>query len=259
MTTGSEFAGRTALITGSARGLGKATALMLADQGANLVINARTSKDLVDSTVAEVRSLGANAIGVMADVTNPDDVETLARQVTREFGGVDLLVNNIGFRPTGRILDLSFDDWVQVVGVKLNSTFLCSRAFLPGMIERRYGRIVNVSGIDAFWGNAKKLHVGTANYALVGLTRGLAIECASYGITVNTIVPGAFDTERHDPEWYAGRDFAELARKIPMQRMGKPRELAAVCRFLLHEDASYVTGQTIHVNGGAYPAQMRQK
>jgi 3-oxoacyl-[acyl-carrier protein] reductase len=255
---GSEFLGRTAVITGSARGLGKATALKLAEQGAALVINARSSRELVDETVREIRAIGAKAIGVLADVTNPEDVELLAARAREEFGHVDLLVNNVGLRPIGRILDLSFEDWKSVVSFKLDSAFLCCQAFIPDMKAQRYGRIVNVSGIDAFWGNAKKLHVGTSNFALVGLSRGLAIESAEYGITVNTLVPGSFDTQRANPDWYAGRDFEELMTHIPMRRQGKPSELAAVCRFLLHEDAGYITGQTIHVNGGAYPSQPRQ-
>lgn len=251
----SNFTGKTAVITGSARGFGRCLSMMLASEGANVVINAKSSADLVDSTVDEIRSLGGAAIGVLADISQPESVDQLAGTVIEEFGHVDILVNCAGIRPLGSILEVDMADWHSVLDVKLTGALLCSQAFIPGMVAGGFGRIVNVAGIDAFWGNARKVHVGTANYGLIGFTRSLAMKLASSGITVNAVVPGAFDTERSHPEWYAGDDFEEIARRIPMQRLGRPEELAAVCRFLVHDDASYVTGQTIHVNGGAYPTR----
>jgi 3-oxoacyl-[acyl-carrier protein] reductase len=252
----SDFGGKTAVVTGSASGLGRILSLMLAAGGANIVINARKSQDLLDATVTEARSQGANAIGVLADVSKPEQVDFLARETVNAFGRVDILVNNAGIRPLGSILNLTFEDWLDIIGVKVNGAFLCSQQFLPLMVENGYGRIINISGIDGFWGNARKTHVGTANMGLIGLTRALAVEFAPHGITVNAVVPGAFDTERpHGDQWYGGRDFSALAKRIPMGRLGRPEELAAVCRFLVHEEASYITGQTIHVNGGAYPTR----
>jgi 3-oxoacyl-[acyl-carrier protein] reductase len=252
----SSFAGRTALVTGSAAGLGKTLSIQLAQRGANVIINARSSQDLVDKTVAEIRDFGGVALGVLADVSKEKDVESLSDQALEAFGRVDILVNNAGIRPTGRVLELELDQWHEVLGVKLDGAFMTCRAFLPGMIEQEYGRIVNISGIDAFWGNERKLHVGVANYGLIGLTRGLAVQYASTGITVNAVVPGSFDTHRrHADDWYADHRFDRLISHIPAARQGQPEELAAVCRFLVSDEASYVTGQTVHVNGGIYPTQ----
>lgn len=254
-----DFKGKTALVTGSARGLGQVLSVMLAEGGANVVINARTSKDSVNSTVSQIKNFGGSAIGVLADISTPEGVDHIARETFNAFGSVDILVNNAGLRPLGSILELSYADWIDVIGVKLNGAFLCCQKFLPGMIENGYGRIVNISGIDAFWGNARKTHVGTANMGLIGLTRGLAVEFAPHGITVNAVCPGAFDTERPQADsWYGGRDFSALIKRIPVGRMGRPEELAAMCRFLVHDEASYITGQTIHVNGGAYPTRYEE-
>lgn len=253
----SDFNGRTALVTGSATGLGRELSLMLAEAGANVVINARTSGDLVDETVEAVTAAGGKAIGVLADVADPDQVDELARRTNEAFGGVDILVNSAGFRPTANVLELDYDEWRKVLSVKLDGAFLCSRAFLPGMIERNHGRIINISGLDAFFGSSKKLHVGTANLGLVGMTRGLAVEFSQHGITVNTVAPGVIGVARpqHEGDGAAGRDLDALANSFPARRVGLPNEIAAVCKFLASDEASYVTGQTIHVNGGAYPTR----
>jgi NAD(P)-dependent dehydrogenase (short-subunit alcohol dehydrogenase family) len=124
------------------------------------------------------------------------------------------------------------------------------------MIAQGFGRVINISGLDAFWGTAQKIHVGTANFGLIGFSRGLAVEYADQGITVNTVVPGVFGSAvPHEGDGSAGRNLEELAKRLPAGRMGRPEEIAAVCRFLAQEDASFVTGQTIHVNGGAYPTR----
>lgn len=252
-----DFHGRTALVTGSATGLGRELSLMLAAEGANVVINARTSGDLVDETVEAVTAAGGKAIGVLADVADPDQVDEMARRATEAFGGVDILVNSAGFRPTADVLELDYEEWRKVLSVKLDGAFLCSKAFLPGMVARGHGRIINISGLDAFFGSSKKLHVGTANLGLVGMTRGLAVEFSQHGITVNTVAPGVIGVARpqHEGDGAAGRNLSDLAHSFPARRMGLPNEIAAVCMFLASDAASYVTGQTIHVNGGAYPTR----
>lgn len=228
---------------------------MLAEEGAHVVVNAATSKDRLDATVRELRDRGGSAIGALADVSHPEAVEAMARMALEAFGRVDILVNNAGIRPLGSILDLSFDEWRRVMAVKVDGAFLCSKAFLPGMIEGGYGRIISVAGIDAFLGNRERIHVGTANAALEGFTRSLAVRFAGDGVTANVVVPGAFDTERTHPEWYPNMDLKALAERIPVRRLGRPAELAATCGFLASEDAGFITGQTIHVNGGAFPTR----
>lgn len=249
------FEGRTALITGSAQGLGRELALMLAAAGANVVVNAATSRDRLEATLKDIREAGGSAVGALCDVSKPDAVKTMAQTVFEAFGRVDILVNNAGVRPLGGILDLSLDEWHRVMRVKLDGAFLCTKAFLPGMIEGGFGRIICVAGIDAFLGNRDRIHVGTANAGLEGFARGIAARFATDGVTANVIVPGAFDTERTHPEWYPNLDLSVLASRIPVGRLGRPSELAATCRFLASEDAAFITGQTVHVNGGAFPTR----
>jgi NAD(P)-dependent dehydrogenase (short-subunit alcohol dehydrogenase family) len=246
--------GRTAVISGSGRNLGLATAELLAEDGCSLVLNARTNASQLNAAVARLRSMGAEAIGVLADLGTREGCAQLAEAALAKFGRVEILINNVSIRPTVPFLEMTYEQWREVIALTLESAMLLSQAFVPGMIEARWGRIVNISGLDAFWGKAEKAHLVSANLGLVGLARSLSSEFATDGITVNAVVPGGFETTR-DLKWYPEfeRRKKMMEGRISMKRFGRPEELAEVTRFLVSPAASYVTGQTIHVNGGAFP------
>lgn len=243
---------KVAIVTGSGRNIGRATALELARRGAHVVVNARSNRAEADAVAAEIRALGGRALAVIADVGVQSHAAALVEQAIAAFGSVDILINNAGARPSHAITEMSTDDWRATMAVNLDAPFFCAQAAIPGMIERRWGRIINVSGLNAFKGRPNWAHVCASKMGALGLTRALAAELAPHNILVNHIVPGAFDTSPPDgspPASAAVR--AATAAAIPVGRLGAPQEIAATCAFLASDDASFITGQTIHVNGGA--------
>ena len=243
---------KVAIVTGSGRNIGRATALELARRGAHVVVNARSNRAEADAVAAEIRALGGSALAVIADVGVQSHATALVEQAIAAFGRVDILINNAGARPSHAITEMSIDDWRAAMAVNLDAPFFCAQAAIPGMIERRWGRIINVSGLNAFKGRPNWAHVCASKMGALGLTRALAAELAPHNILVNHIVPGAFDTSPPDgspPASAATR--AASAAAIPVGRLGAPQEIAATCAFLASDDASFITGQTIHVNGGA--------
>ena len=185
---------KTAIITGSGRNIGRATALELARRGANVVVNARSNRAEADAVANEIRAQGGNALAVIADVGVQSQATALVEQAIAAFGGVDILINNAGARPSHAITEMSIDDWRAAMAVNLDAPFFCAQAAIPGMIERRWGRIVNISGLNAFKGRPGWAHVCASKMGALGLTRALAAELAPHNILVNHIVPGAFDT-----------------------------------------------------------------
>ena len=245
----SSLAGRVALVTGSGRNIGRATVLRLASMGADVVVNARTNRDEAESVAQEARELGVRAVAALADVSDQAQVDSMVERALAELGRIDILINNAGLRDSKAFTEMTTDEWRQVNGVNMDGPFYCSKAVVPGMIERGWGRIVNVSGLNAFKGRADWAHVCASKMGALGLTRALAVELAPHGIMVNHVVPGAFDTSRtgaQDAVPTQGRTAG-----IPVGRLGLPEEVARVCAFLSSEESSYLTGQTIHVNGGA--------
>lgn len=246
--------GRTALVTGSGRSIGKATALAFAKEGANVVVNARASQEEVDAVVREAREMGVGALGVLADISAPQQVDRMAQQALDAFGGVDILVNNAAIRPGRPFAELDYDEWRHVLGVDIDGAFLCTKAFLPGMLERRWGRIINVAGMMAYRGNQGYAHISAAKMGLVGLTRSLAVELSPSNILVNCVSPGAINTRAPDPDLTPEQQIEAVARRIeniPARRLGTAEEIAGVCVFLAGPAGGYISGQTIHVNGAA--------
>ena len=239
--------GKVALVTGSGRNIGRSIVLALAKEGADVVVNARSNRKEVESVAEEVRALGAKAIPLLADVGNREQLEAMLDQALAEFGHIDIVVNNAATRPHKPFAEMSYEDWRNVLATDLDSAFLSAKAALPGMLERQWGRVINLSGLQAFQGRHGGAHISAAKVGLIGFTRALATELAPDGILVNCIVPGLIDTTR-DGEART-RPSSRLS-EIPVGRMGEPQDIASLCSFLCSDAAGFITGQTIHVNGG---------
>lgn len=246
------LSGKVAIVTGAGRNIGRATALELARRGASVVVNARSNRGEADGVVGEIEALGGEGMAAIADVGVQTQVDAMVDSALSAFGRVDILINNAGLRAADSITDMTPERWRRVLAVNLDGPFFCSRAVIPGMIERGWGRIINVSGLNAFKGRADWAHVCASKMGALGLTRALAAELAEHGVLVNHIVPGAFDTTP-PPEQSDAFAAPAPARAvgIPVGRLGMPEEIATTCAFLASDDASFITGQTIHVNGGA--------
>lgn len=245
-----ELAGKVAIVTGSARNIGRAIALALAEAGASVVINARSRSAEADSVAAEVEKLGGRALVQPADIAVPAQAEALIAAAVAGFGRLDILINNAAIRRESPIESLAYEEWREVMGVVLDGAFLCAKAALPHLKAAGGGSIVNIGGLSAHTGAANRAHVVAAKSALPGLTRALAHDLAPHGVTVNCVVPGLIDTPRGGTSPLAPAHHRTHATLLG--RKGKPQEVAAMVRMLCGPDSRYITGQTIHVNGGAY-------
>lgn len=240
--------GKTALVTGSGRNIGRSIALALARDGADVVVNARSNRAEADAVAAEVEELGRRALPVLADVGDKEQLEALLDQALDKFGGLDIVVNNAATRPHKPFAEMTYDDWRGVLATDLDSAFLTTKAALPGMMQKGWGRVVNLSGLQAFQGRHGGAHISAAKVGLIGLTRALATELGPSGIVVNCIVPGAIDTSREGMS-NATRGSARIA-EIPVGRLGYTDDIASLCAFLCSDAAGFINGQTIHCNGG---------
>jgi 3-oxoacyl-[acyl-carrier protein] reductase len=240
--------GKVALVTGSGRNIGRATVLKLAGEGAHVVVNSRSNQAEAEAVAREAQALGVKSLAVIADVAKKDQVEAMAAKALSNFGRVDILINNAAIRPHKPFTELTPQDWEAVRGVVLDGSLYLTRALIEPMVANRYGRILFITGEGAFVGGSGRAHVSAAKMGLVGLARGLASEFAPQNIRVNVVSPGSIDTSRANPEWYQNRPPS--AAGIPLGRQGKIDEIAATCLFLVTDDGGFITGQTIHVNGG---------
>ena len=240
--------GKVALVTGSGRNIGRATVLKLAAEGAHVVVNSRANQAEADAVAREAQALGVKALAVLADVARRDQVEAMVARALSEFGRIDILINNAAIRPHKPFTELTVDDWEAVRGVVLDGALYCTRAVIGSMVAHRYGRILFFTGEGAFVGGSGRAHVSAAKMGLVGLARALASEFAPQNIRINVVSPGSIDTSRANPEWYQGR--VPSAAGIPLGRQGTVDEIATTCLFLITDDSGFITGQTIHANGG---------
>ena len=252
MTVTRELSGKVALVTGGARNIGRAISLALAAAGAAVVVNARVSRAEADETLAAIRSAGGDGAVHMSDVTDPRAVGRMVEAAVERFGRLDILVNNAAVREETRFAELKLEDWRRVLAVILDGAFVCAQACLPHMTRVRGGAIVNIGGMTAYQGAAGRAHVVAAKAGLAGLTRALAQELAPQNITVNCVVPGTIETVRGLPG--APERPAHRQALPALGRRGEPAEVADTVRFLCGPGARYITGQSVHVNGGGYMA-----
>ena len=240
--------GKTALVTGSGRNIGRAIILKLAEDGANVVVNARTNKEEAEAVAEEARALGVVALPFVADVSERQQVTSMFAAAAEQFGGVDILVSNAAIRPRKPFTELTYADWELVRGVVLDGAFHVAHAAVPNMVKNGYGRIVFFTGDGAFTGTATRSHVSAAKMGVIGLARGLASEFAPKNIRVNVISPGRIDTSR-DMAWYPQGGMTDTS-DIPVGRLGSVDDIAAATMFLINDDCGFMSGQTLHVNGG---------
>jgi 3-oxoacyl-[acyl-carrier protein] reductase len=241
--------GKKALVTGAARGIGHAIAIAFAREGADVAI-LDLKQDSAERTANEVRGLGVNGVAVAADVSKEDQVKRAIADAQRAFGRIDILVNNAGIDTTSTVVEMPTAMWDEMMAVNLRSIFLCTREVLPGMIQRKWGRIISTSSQLAHKGAAEMAHYAAAKAGVIGFTRSLAYEVARDGITVNAICPGPIDTElfRNIPEDWRRRKLAEL----PIGRAGRVDEIAPTAVLLASDEGSYFVGASLNPNGGDY-------
>ncbi len=238
-----------ALVTGSARGIGRAIALDLARQGADIVVNYRSRPDAAQEVVEKIREMGRRALPVEADVADENRVKLMVDRAVEELGPIDILVNNAALHRGGRVQSIAPEEWDLVLNVALRGAFNCCRHIVPSMVERRWGRIINISSTAGLHGSPGDTAYGSAKAGLIGFTKSLAKEVARRGITANAVVPGFLHTDMTAPLFGNGERFRREVERIPMGRPGEPHEIAEVVSFLAFK-GSYVTGAVILVDGG---------
>ena len=251
------LSGKTALITGASRNIGEEVALTFAREGADLVLNTRTSQEELESVAAKCRELGAKTHTVMADVSDSQQVTSMVAEGIAAFGKIDVLVSNVAIRPHKPITEVSDEEWLNVMGVNLNSAFYLCKVVVPGVMERRSGSIIALGGQSAITGRPETVSVTAAKTGLLGLIRALAAEMAPYNVRANMVNPGSTDTERRSPEWYP--EFQQVARgsgdhlkDLPMGRQATVQDIANACLFFASDESAYITGDRLNVMGGRY-------
>ena len=239
---------KVALITGGSRGIGRSIGIRLAKDGICVAINYRNNRNDADEVVAEIETQGGKAIAIQADVSNALEVKTMVDNVQNLLGSIAILVNNAGIRKDQLIMRMTEADWDSVLDTNLKGAFLCSKAVLPNMMKQRYGRIVNISSIVGLSGNPGQVNYAASKAGIIGLTKTIAREVASRNITSNAIAPGYIDT---DMVKELGNDLRErIQSMIPLRRLGTPFDIAGMVAFLCGEEATYITGQVIGIDGG---------
>ena len=241
------FNGKSAIVTGGARGIGREIALALAKSGANIVIADLISEE-AQKTADEIKSLGSKAIALKTDVTSLKDVENMIQAANNEYKSVDILINNAGITRDALLMRMKSEDWDFVLKVNLTGAFNCLKSAAKFMVKQRKGKIVNISSIVGFTGNIGQANYSASKAGIMSLTKTAARELASRNITVNAVAPGFIDTEM--TQNLNEKIKEKLKEQIPFGRLGMPEDIANCVKFLVSNEASYITGQVIHVNGG---------
>lgn len=244
------LAGKVALVTGSSRGLGKATALELASRGAYVVVNYRESREKAEQTAAQIEEIGRQTLCIRADVSDFDQVQEMVSQAIEKWKRIDILVNNAGILQDRTLRRMGPAEWSEVISVNLGGMYNCARAVLNHMLEARSGRIVNVSSVVAESGNFGQSNYSASKAGVIGFTKSIALETASKGITVNAVAPGFIRTDmlKGIPE----KVLDTIRSRIPLGDFGQPQDIAQTIAFLVSDAARYITGQVVRVNGGLY-------
>jgi 3-oxoacyl-[acyl-carrier protein] reductase len=244
-----ELTGKVALVTGAAQGIGKAVALLLARNGADIVVS-DINLEKAEETVKEIEAIGRKAMAIRADVAKSDDVERMVQTIIEKFGQIDILVNNAGITRDRLILRMTEEDWDVVLNINLKGTFHCTKAVIRHMSKQKRGKIVNIASVVGEMGNAGQANYSASKAGVIGFTKTIAREFAQRRINVNAIAPGYIETPMTEalPE----KAKEELKRMIPMERLGQPEDVAHAVLFLVSEASSYITGQVLNVNGGIY-------
>lgn len=242
--------GKVALVTGGSRGIGRQVCLRLAAMGAMVGINYVSNAAAAEETMAEIQRAGGSAFPVPFDVSDSSAVQEAVKEITASRESIDILVNNAGITRDGLMARMKDEDWDLVLNTNLKSAFICSKAAMKGMMKKRWGRIINMTSVIGFLGNAGQVNYAAAKAGMVGLTKSMARELASRNVTVNCVAPGYIVTDmtRELPD-----DVREAIKaQVPLGALGKPEDIAAAVAFLASPESGYMTGQTLHVNGGMY-------
>jgi 3-oxoacyl-[acyl-carrier protein] reductase len=243
------MANRIAFITGASRGIGRACAIALSAAGAKVVLAAR-QRDKLEEVAAEIRAAGAEAFVVQIDLASQDSIKEAFSKASKEFGRIDILVNNAGMTRDGLALRMKRDDWDAVIQTNLSGSFFCIQQVMPAMVRERWGRIVNITSVVGESGNAGQSNYAASKAGLIGLTKSLAQELASRNITVNAVAPGFVETDMTAS--LSDELKVKITESVPLKRIGKPEDIAAAVKFLAGDDASYITGHVLDVNGGMF-------
>lgn len=239
---------KNALVTGSSRGIGRAIALELGRKGVNVAVNYAGNEQKAEEVVQELKNLGVKAIKIRANVADEQDVKAMVKEVIKEFGRLDILVNNAGITKDNLLMRMKTEEFDDVIDTNLKGTFLCTKAVTRQMMKQRYGKIINIASIVGVSGNAGQANYVAAKAGIIGLTKSTAKELASRNILVNAIAPGFITTEM--TEVLTEEQQEAILTTIPLEKLGEPEDIANVVCFLASDDAKYITGQTIHVDGG---------
>ncbi|HEY3883506.1 MAG TPA: SDR family oxidoreductase [Trebonia sp.] len=246
--------GKTALVTGAGKNIGRAIARGLAASGARVAVVYSGNADGAAETVAAIGEAGGTALPFGIDLTDLNSVSAGYEAVVAALGPVDILVNNAAVRPQRKLTDVTPELWDTVFAVNVRGPFFLAQKAVPGMMERRWGRIINLGGLHGYKGSAQRTQVHASKAAVIGMTRGLAFETAEYGVTANVVVPGRIAVNRGDATMYGKQEDASYAAStVLMKRQGRPEDIADMCVFLASDRASYISGQEIFVTGGTFP------
>lgn len=239
---------KVALITGGTRGIGRAIALKLSEEGYNIAISYINNNKKAQEVVDEIEKNNVKALAIKADVSKEEEVNNMMKVINKELGNIDVLVNNAGITRDNLLIRMKTEDWDQVIDTNLRGVFLCTKAVARGMMKKRYGKIVNIASIVGISGNTGQGNYSASKAGVIGFTRSIAKELGSRGINVNVVAPGFIETDMTQVLEDNIKD--EMLKSIPLNRAGKPEDVANLVVFLCSEKADYITGQVIHVDGG---------